>query len=339
MAGSTFKEPSLLVSTFFERSAENASAESVAVDDLARPATILTPEPAADANVDDGLLVPVLVDDEYFQIGNPSDEQNFYTLSVTISFAENLVNLFPSDRLWPPPKDSPCQFQFNLLGSTITFSQIKQLSGTLQVGEQATARIRSTPACLLEFLKTMMPELRIYLIFEALPIAEAVIPIKERIEMNRMELHFLRRLRMEPANISGVFRFKSLLEAPETDDTVHSTQLKPSLGVLFIVSQLWNYTPSSPQDAQLPSTSTAPPNNNMSEKFHEHPSVSANILSLMNPELDKMTYAAALELEVWKDQQKMMEQEKQEMSRTAYLETLNSEYRRQVPYIQIKCVS
>ena len=40
-------------------------------------------------------------------------------------------------------------------------------------------------------------------------------------------------------------------------------------------------------------------------------------------------YATALELEVWKEQQKILEKEKQERSRTLYMELLNSEYRQQ----------
>ena len=103
-------------------------------------------------------------------------DQMFFSMSVTISFAENLLYLFPSKSLWPP-ENMPFDFRFNLFGSPVRFPPFHSLRNLTEIGERATAKIKGTPKCVLRFLKHSMQTLTILLCCEDIPIAQSVIPV------------------------------------------------------------------------------------------------------------------------------------------------------------------
>merc|ERR1712137_1202747 len=87
-------QPSILVGTFFESCKEEC---------IPSTPKFITPPNKSE------ILKPILINDEYFCIGDPTlatAEYGFYTLSITVSFAENLLHLFPSISLWPPENTS-----------------------------------------------------------------------------------------------------------------------------------------------------------------------------------------------------------------------------------------
>jgi len=281
--------------------------------------TSASPSPAPAAL----LLKPNLVNDEYFLIGNSSEAENMYSLSITISFAENLLDLFTEEKFWPPPHTS-CHFQFSLLGQPISFRPFNQLRYQVDVGEKATARIKCSPETLLQFLKHSMPSLSILFCCEDIPLGEVLVPIWERINQQGKESHILNRLHIEPVNIAGVFQMESLLQFGSPNQEVHSTTFKPQMGVVFLLSQI----PTALVNQSAIDTSFVEPHSQIGA------STSANnaATSITEPaiSLEDMMYATALELEVWKEEQKLLEREKQGRARVEYLELLNCEYRRQV---------
>ena len=323
-------KPSVGVSIEFQRNSEVVmhAESSAAVEEMDFTSSLATSSDGligAHPVVGDDLLEPVLINDEYFLIGGPSEGQNLYSISVTLSFAEHLQSLFPAFlSFWPPPRDMPCHFQFMLLGKHISFHDFNEYDGVQKFGERATARVRCTPSCLLQFVMKMMPELTIYLNLEHQTLARVVVAIKDKIEQYGMQNHFLRRLHMEPINISGVFPVTAMFNEPLPDDAVHSTMQKPSLGVVFLVHQIKDAHIG--QDPQPPHSSVVVSSSNI----NHHPDNTLAGDHRQHEQLDALVYATALELEVWKEEQKLLEQEKQKYSETAQLEMLNSEYRRQV---------
>ncbi len=281
--------------------------------------TSASPSPAPAAL----FLKPNLVNDEYFLIGNSSEAENMYSLSITISFAENLLDLFTEEKFWPPPHTS-CHFQFSLLGQPISFRPFNQLRYQVDVGEKATARIKCSPETLLQFLKHSMPSLSILFCCEDIPLGEVLVPIWERINQQGKESHILNRLHIEPVNIAGVFQMESLLQFGSPNQEVNSTTFKPQMGVVFLLSQI----PTALVNQSAIDTSFVEPHSQIGA------STSANnaATSITEPaiSLEDMMYATALELEVWKEEQKLLEREKQGRARVEYLELLNCEYRRQV---------
>ena len=275
-------------------------------------------------------------------------DQMFFSMSVTISFAENLLYLFPSKSLWPP-ENMPFDFRFNLFGSPVRFPPFHSLRNLTEIGERATAKIKGTPKCVLRFLKHSMQTLTILLCCEDIPIAQSVIPVKERIEHCQLESHILGKLYLEPVNITGIFPMSSLLDAGLNE--VNSTLLKPQIGVVVTLSQI---EAEAEQQTSKLTLSQIEAEAEQQTSNHSCPSPTLHSIhsSTVSSELtkavsvinsssskkkrtrqeknqDDLMYATALELEVWKEQQKILEKEKQERSRTLYMELLNSEYRQQ----------
>ena len=259
-------------------------------------------------------------------------DQMFFSMSVTISFAENLLYLFPSKSLWPP-ENMPFDFRFNLFGSPVRFPPFHSLRNLTEIGERATAKIKGTPKCVLRFLKHSMQTLTILLCCEDIPIAQSVIPVKERIEHCQLESHILGKLYLEPVNITGIFPMSSLLDAGLNE--VNSTLLKPQIGVVVTLSQIEAEAEQQTSHHSCPSpTLHSIHSSTVSSELTKAVSVinsssSKKKRTRQEKNQDDLMYATALELEVWKEQQKILEKEKQERSRTLYMELLNSEYRQQ----------
>ena len=259
-------------------------------------------------------------------------DQMFFSMSVTISFAENLLYLFPSKSLWPP-ENMPFDFRFNLFGSPVRFPPFHSLRNLTEIGERATAKIKGTPKCVLRFLKHSMQTLTILLCCEDIPIAQSVIPVKERIEHCQLESHILGKLYLEPVNITGIFPMSSLLDSGLNE--VNSTVLKPQIGVVVTLSQIEaeaeqqtsNHSCPSPTLHSIHSSTVSSELTKAVSVINSSSSKKKRIRQEKNQ--DDLMYATALELEVWKEQQKVLEKEKQERSRTSYMELLNSEYRQQ----------
>lgn len=280
----------------------------------------------------EGQLKPMLVDDEYFLIEDQTgtDEQVFFNMSVTISFAENLFYLFPSKSLWPS-ENILFEFRFSLVGSPIRFQPFKCLRNLIEIGEKATAKLKGSPKCVLRFLKQSMQTLTILLYCEEIPIAETILPIRERIEYYQLEHRILEKLHLEPINISGIFPVTSLLETEAKE--VNSNPMRPQIGVVVTVSEAeqrtnqptnQTYTTAAARDAVSVISSESV---EICTEVDRFPS-KKNRKGLEKSQKD-IFYATALELEVWKEEQKLLEQEKQERSRASYMELLNSEYCRQ----------
>ena len=178
--------PSVLVSTFFESSVEERPNEEPSTSHLPTQCQQgPSPDAAVSSTVADS-LIPILVNDDYFLIGTAveGERQSFYTISIILSFAENLLALFPSRSLWPLG-NMPFEFQFQLLGHPIIMEW--DLKNMLQIGERATAKILCTPAVLLRYLKEVMPVFHIYLCYEDIVISETAVPILQRIEGDNLE--------------------------------------------------------------------------------------------------------------------------------------------------------
>lgn len=318
--------PLLLINTLFEWNEANNNEPIELVSQspmhpkhqLIPESTSASPPPPPPAS----LLKPTLVNNEYFLIGNSTGAQNMYSLSITISFAENLLDLFTEEKYWPPPHTS-CHFQFSLLGQPISFRPFNQLRYQVDVGEKATARIKCSPKTLLKFLEHSMPSLSILFCCEDIPLGEVLVPIWERIKQQGKERHILNRLHMEPVNIAGMFQMESLLQFERPNQDIHSTTFKPQMGVVFLLSQI----PTELLNHSAIDTSFIEPHSNVGASTSAN-----NATSVTEPaiSLEDMMYATALELEVWKEEQKLLEREKQERARVEYLELLNCEYRRQV---------
>lgn len=317
-------EPSLLLSLFCEYSSEETTTNE---DQFKKCKSAESPHGKQLEDV----LKPVLVNDEYFLIESPTDrsEQVFHCVSITLSFAENLLDVFPSKSLWPP-EHVPFEFRFNLLGSPIQFQPFNCQRNLIEIGERATAKIKCSPKCLLRFLKESMQTFSIFLCCEEIPIAESVVPIKERIESCRLELHILEKLHLEPLNITGIFPLNSLLETDSNEN--NSASMKPQVGITIRISQA-----ASQSTTNLVQSSPAPGSDHPSVRVSSEPvNTNRDSLNFSSAERHRqekiqedLLYATALELEVWKEEQKLLEQEKQERSRASYMELLNNEYRRQ----------
>lgn len=279
-------------------------------------------------------LKPVLINDEYFCIGNPCSVRNdfgFYTLSVTVSFAENLLHLFPSISLWPPENTS-FQFRFNLFGNPIHLQPFSDLKNPVSIGERATVKIQSSVNNLLDFFNCLMMDLKIYLCCEEITIAEMKLPIRDCIKSRKLETHILKKLDFEPLNISGIYPLTPLLEGVEEYNG--KSVVKPQVGVVFLLSpakQTCEITSPNPPNAPIPSL-----------KFSESLRPSSDELSrLDHKKQDEILYATMLELEIWKEEQKTIQQQKLQQSSHSHLELLNDEYRCRVlkneAAFQIRC--
>lgn len=323
------KEPSLFISIFHECNGE----ASPNVDSTMNQSDQLKPDEVPETgNRKPGQLKPVLINDEYFLIEDPidTDEQIFFNMSVTISFAENLFHLFPSKSLWPS-ENIPFEFRFSLFGSPIRFKPFKCLRNLTEIGERATAKLKGSPKCVLRFLKQSMQTLSILLYCEDIPIAESILPIRERIEYCQLEHRILEKLHLEPINISGIFPITSLLET-ETEEA-DSNPVKPQIGVVVTLSEAEQRT-NQPTNQTYTTATAGDVSSVISSECAEVCSEIARFSSKKNRNhrgktQEDIFYATALELEVWKEEQKLLEQEKQERSRASYMELLNSEYCRQ----------
>jgi len=303
------EQPTILVGTFFESSEEECV-----------PSSPKSTTPLSKYEI----LKPILINDEYFCIGNPASvtaEYGFYTLSVTVSFAENLLHLFPSISLWPPENTS-FQFRFNLFGNSIHLQPFSDLGNPISIGERATVKIQTSVDNLLDFFNSWMADLKIYLCCADITIAEMKIPIRDCIKNRKLETHILKRLDFEPLNISGIYPLMPLLEGVEEYNCKSS--VKPQVGVVFLLSSL------AQQTCEMPSPN--PPNvgvpiSKSSESLKPTKDV-VNELDQKNQ--DEILYATVLELEIWKEEQKMIQQQKLQQSSHSHLGLLNDEYRRQV---------
>ena len=251
---------------------------------------------------------------------------------MTISFAENLFYLFPSKSLWPS-ENIPFEFRFSLFGSPIRFQPFNCSRNLTEIGERATAKLKGSPKSILNFLKQSMQTLSIMLFCEDIPIAEAIIPIRERIEHCQLEHRILEKLYLEPINISGIFPMSSLLEL----NALNESFTTPQVGVVVTLSEAeaksttqptnQTYTALSPSvHSSIASSETV---KTCSEKVMFSSKQNRRSQEKTRETEDSLIYAAALELEVWKEEQKLLEKEKQERARSSYMDLFNSEYRRQ----------
>jgi hypothetical protein len=334
--------PSVLVSTFFEFSTENRpdeepptsnSTQSNQLLEEPRPSSPRPPDAVSSSGVDP--LIPTLVNDDYFLIGNAveGEQQSFYTISVILSFAENLLALFPTRSLWPLG-NMPFEFHFQLLGHPICMEW--DLKNMLQIGERATAKILCSPSVLIQYLKKSMSVFYIYLCYEDIVISETVVPIKDRIEDDHLEQKILTGLDVE-VHISDIFPMRSLLQASHTNFNTNSTAMKPQMGVQILISKSVQKTA-----GQSPVvTSSGLPFSDSPVKFsspnrraglsHREPPCSFPVADPgLNKRQSDLLYATALELEVWKEGQKLAELERQDRDKGSYLQLLNQEYYRQV---------
>lgn len=302
-------QPSILVGTFFESCKEEC---------IPSTPKFITPPNKSE------ILKPILINDEYFCIGDPTlatAEYGFYTLSITVSFAENLLHLFPSISLWPPENTS-FQFRFSLFGNSIHLQPFSDLRNPVSIGERATVKIRTSVSNLLDFFNFGMVDLRIYLCCEEIVIAEMKLPIRDCIKNGKLETHILKKLDLEPLNISGIYTLKPLLEGVEEYN--HKSSVKPRMGVVFLLSSIAHQTceipASDPPNLQIPSLKSSQsikPTRDELSGFDQK-------------KQDEILYATVLELEIWKEEQKMIQQQKLQQSSHSHLELLNDEYRRQV---------
>lgn len=328
------KEPSRLFISIFGESNEETSPKEALATNQRDGLKLVTPKTEASK---ERQLRPVLINDEYFLIQDPNDtsEQILFNMSVTISFAENLLYLFPSKSLWPS-ENIPFEFRFSLFGSPIRFQPFNCLRNLTEIGERATAKLKGSPECILRFLKQSMQALSIMLFCEDIPIAEATIPIKERIEHYQLERRILEKLHLEPINISGIFPISSLLEVDLNE--MNSGFTTPQIGVVVTLSEAEPKTATQP--ANQTNTAPTPPSiqssivssetvKTCSEKVRISSKKHRRSQGKTQETEESLVYAAALELEVWKEEQKLLEKERQERTRASYLELLNSEYRRQ----------
>jgi hypothetical protein len=327
------KQPSLFISIFGESNEETNSKVDLAINQRDELKLKLT-QATTDA-VKEKQLKPVLVNDEYFLIQDQSDtsEQVFFNMSVTISFAENLFYLFPSKSLWPS-ENIPFEFRFSLFGSPIRFQPFNCSRNLTEIGERATAKLKGSPKSVLNFLKQSMQTLSIILFCEDIPIAEAIIPIRERIEHCQLEHRILEKLHLEPINISGIFPMCSLLEL----NALNESFTTPQVGVVVTLSEAepksttqptnQTYTALSPSVHSSIAIASSETVKTCSEKVM-FSSKQNRRSQEKTRETEDLIYAAALELEVWKEEQKLLEKEKQERARSSYMELFNSEYRRQ----------
>ena len=293
-------QPSILMSTFFEPS-EQCTATVTSLEKSER-------------------LKPVLINDEYFCIGNPAsekDEYGFFTLSVTVSFAENLLHLFPSISLWPPENTS-FEFRFSLFGNSIHLQPFGDLRNPVSIGEKATVKIQTSVHNLLDFFNCWMTDLSIYLCCEEITIAEMTLPIRNIIKDRKLENHILKKLDLEPLNISGIYPLRPLLEGAEEYNNLNSvSSAKSQIGVVFLLAPVSSTISAlkSPECWKPAKTPSMEPDG----KNHPNPN-----------KKERELYETVLAHEIWKEQQKMIEQQKLQRSSQSHLELLNSEYRRQV---------
>lgn len=298
--GSSPESPSLLLSIFYE--------QQDAVDDD-ESATESTDVPVVERPADDLLILkPTLVsscDGEFYRIGGPAGDAEFYTVAVTVSFAENLAALLPVDSAWPP-EGVPFYLHFNVLGQPIRLRPFCSLRDPVRVHERATVKIQSTALNLLRFFKRSMPSLTVGLTCDEMPVGEASVPVGERIDGGRS----WQRLHLEPIEIAGVYPVKPLLL--ETDHRELAPLAKPRIGVQVLISLV-------SASASEAATAAKAPTTTKSGTEDSHP----------KERRTDLMYAAALELELWKEDQKLLAREKLQHEARSHLELLNAEYRRQ----------
>lgn len=107
---------------------------------------------------------------------------------------------------------------------------------------------------------------------------------------------------MEPVNISGVYPLHPLLEFEPTQTEVHSTSLKPHVGVIILLAQL---PAADPVDHGTPDSPSG--QNDVLQPTASSLLINPSQATSQLPSVEDMMYATALELEVWKEEQKLVE--------------------------------
>ena len=252
-----------------------------------------TPVPLSDP------LIPTLVNNEYFLLGEPSEDesQSLYTLSITLAFVENLLSLFPPDKELEPTADMPLGFEFQMLGQAIHM-QWDMAEDMYNVGERATARLLCTPSVLLKYLKQSMANFIIGVCYEDIVMSETVIPIEAQIDRYQAEQKILNGFDLEEVNICGIYPMKPLFKSN------CSIVMPPKIGIKIFISKFVQNNATS---------SFALPHNDSPFKYSLpiHPSGSVKPLSNCQTNL-------TTDLKLWR--------EEQDREKKAYLGFLNNEY-------------
>ena len=270
---------------------------------------------------------PVLINDEYYRIGSVSPSAEFFTVAVTLSFAENLTSLLPSKSLWPP-EGVGFHFHLSLIGNPIHLQPFKTLRDPVRINERATAKIQSTPQQLLHFLKKSMPTLSVCLSCDDIPIGEASVPVGDHLKTAQLDGHILHRIHVEPLKITGLYPMKPLLNDVELKQSAIEGSYKPRMGIQVLISHVPS-VPSSSVKENAPHVDSQTRNVPVTEPSEPAAPTDSARSEGKDPR-NELMYAAAMELEVWKEEQKRLAHEKLKKETQSHLELLNTEYRRQV---------
>ena len=166
-------------------------------------------------------LEPRLVNNDYFVLDGPlvnrreaTEQQSLHTISVTLSFAQNLSSLFTC----PSSSSSAFEFHFELVGQAVHIKwQHPPTENTVvnnkavTIGERATARILCGSSKLLRFLKQSMPQLTISLCNNnGSKISKTIVPVGDRLgATNDDDCLRLLNENERVINVSGIYQLQN----------------------------------------------------------------------------------------------------------------------------------
>ena len=261
----------------------------------------------------------VLVNGEYYRIGEDQGDFEFFKIVVSLSFAENLYSLLPTQIQWPP-ENVVFQLHLNLFGNIVNFQSIGSLRNPVMVRERVTVKIQSSRQSLLRFLQKSLPFLSIYLSCDDLAIGKTVVPVGD--SLSTVDLDVIGKLHLEPINISGVYPMTALL-ANSPEKAKLNTECQPKVGVAVIISLETRIA--SGADAV---NQNIPGSSSMKTVPEETPTATNSPMEAVGN--GNLAYAVALDLDIWKQDQKRLEQERLKRETESHLQLLNSEYMRQL---------
>lgn len=308
--------PKCLLRTFFEGDPSFFRPQS-------KSATVVGPSVKSDE------FKITLIDDKYFQIGSKSADQVFCTLSVTICFVENLLSLFPDKSLWPS-ENIEFRFKFTLFGFSITMEPFNNLRNPVNIAEKATVNMLSSPSVLLKYLKKCLPILTVYLFCDDITVAKIRIPIGDHIDSAKKEKHILEELHSEDFIISNIYPMESSFGSCSID----VEPLKPQAGISVNLSRCHQFSQrsqSANKDVQTITIGSDDSSDSQGECSENRPPLERNSPSNLQAKIGKQhakeaMYLAACELELWKEEQKILEGKKLEEQCSARVKLLDSVY-------------
>lgn len=176
-------------------------------------------------NIDPKFLKPELNEvDGYYQIGPVESCNEHFVLSVTVSFAENLPQLIPTNKALPA---SGYFFYYSVLGNDVRNDAFYDLLNPNFPAERASVRIRSSVEALRAFFISQ-PGIEVHLCCGDQSLGNCEIPLKDLIKKGSTEIY------MHPVKVEGAFALLPPKRIQEQTGDI-SSNLSPHVGASVVL--------------------------------------------------------------------------------------------------------